>query len=237
MAYPTTTPLVDISVRVDPEQFNRAQKMLSLIPNGGRIACSTAINKTLATARTEISRSVTAAMGGMKTFVDHRVKVKKSTRANLFGWLNIKDKGVNLMGFNPMKNASGIEATIFGKRKMFFGAFFGQGANRGKASATMGPGKAGAWQAFKRTPGAAKRPATMGRYGPNSIFGKFSRGPRKGQPILRQPIETIPGPSAAETFRQTPGLANEAKSHLDANLQKNLNSQIQWLLAKGAPKR
>jgi hypothetical protein len=228
-------PSVGIGIYISDADYARAQSLLATVPHGAKIASSTAINKTLATACTQISRSLAEVMTAKKSSIDKRMRLGKSTRENLFGFIKIEDNlGVSLIGFGARQTKTGVTAKIFGKKKDFPHKFIANGIMR-QGKGDIGAPSQGNKLVFERS--GAKRAMTMGRYGPNSLFGKHTRGPRKGQAILRQPLKTIYGPSAAETFRQTPGVSDEALRNISANLQKNLNSQIQWLLAKGAPKR
>jgi hypothetical protein len=220
--YPSTR----LKVQIDEAEYQRVSALLMSVPNGARIALSTAVNKTLSTERSAISRRIAATMTAKKSSTDKRVSVRKSTRQNLYGFIRIRgDIGVSLAGFHAKQTATGVTARIFGKAVAVAGAWIG----RGLATHTSEGAKA----VFQRE--GAKRAMTKGMYGPRSIFGYYARGPKKGQRILRQPIEVLYGPSVADTFRKTPGMQEGALTDIQANLRKNIASQVDWLLKKGLP--
>jgi hypothetical protein len=220
--YPSTR----IKIEIDEAEFKRVQSLLMSVPNGARIALSTAINKTLRTERSAISKRIAATMTAKKSSTDKRIKVRPSTRSNLYGFIRIRgDIGVSLAGFFAQQTATGVTVKIFGKTSSVPHAWIGRGLATTKSE--------GAKAVFQRD--GEKRAMKKGMYGPASIFGYYSRGPRKGQRILRQPIEVLYGPSVAETFRKTPGMQEGSITDINTNLRKNVASQIDWLLRKGLP--
>ena len=217
---------IKIKIEIDEAEFNRVHALLRSVPNGARIAISTAINKTLGSERTAISRRIAATMTAKKSSTDKRINVRPSTREGLYGFIRIRgDKGVSIAGFFAKQNKAGVSAKIFGQAKQFDHAWIGHGLATTKSE--------GALAVFMRH--GEKRAMTAGMYGPRSIFGTYSRGPKKGQRILRQPISVLYGPSVAATFQKTPGMQDGAITDINSNLRKNVASQIDWLLKKGLP--
>jgi hypothetical protein len=229
----TQNPSTRLTIEFEPNEFKAVQEQLLGVPRGADIALSTAINKTLSTERTAIARRLSATMTAKKSSIDKRIRVFRATRDKLSGRINIRgDKGVSLIGFGARQTKRGVTARIFGKSAQYDGAFIARGINRSNSD---GPNEAGNKLVFERF--GAKRAMSMGRYGPNSIFGKHTRGPRKGQPILRQPISVVYGPSVAETFRKTPGMENQTMTDINANFRKNVQSQVDWLLNRKKSER
>lgn len=222
----TQNPSTRIKVEIGEEEYKRVERLLLSVPNGARIALSTAINKTLRTERSAISKAIAATMTAKKSSTDKRVGVVPSTRSKLFGYIRIRgDKGVSLAGFFARQTGTGVTVKVFGKTSTVPHAWIGRGLATEKSE--------GAKAVWLRE--GDKRPMKKGVYGPNSIFGYYSRGPKKGQRILRQPIEVQYGPSVADTFRKTPGMQERAFTDIRANLRKNIASQVDWLLRKGLP--
>jgi hypothetical protein len=227
----TQFPSMRLSVTIDEAQYQAVQKQLRSVPNGAAIALSTAINKTLRSERTAISRRIAGVMTAKKTSIDKRINVRKATRSNLSGMIRIRgDIGVSLIGFGARQTQSGVTARIFGQTKTFPGMFIARGINNANVN---GPSEQGNKLVFERF--GEKRAMTTGRYGPSSIFGKYQTGPKQGQRILRQPIKAVYGPSVADTFEKTPGIRDQSLTDVENNLNKNIRSQISWLLNRGSP--
>lgn len=227
-------PSFRLNITIDDAEYRRVEQLLTAIPKGAEIAFSTAINKTLRTQRTGISRTLAALLGARKSGIDARMGVFRASRKRLSGTIVIRGgRGVSLIAFGARQNKKGVSARIFGQRIQHPHAFITHGINNTISTqpTALVQGNKLVFERF-----GAKRAMNAGRYGPDSIFGKIRRGPRKGQAVQRQPLVVIYGPNLADVFRKEPGVADKAIRETDQLLTKNIQSQVDWLLKKNQPK-
>ena len=180
-------------------------------------AIKEAINDTVSHGRTIAKVDIAAAMGAKSGAVLKRLHIGKATNAkpnavlivaggqglNLASWANAKQtttaKGRFHMG-------GGVLVTIMGTRLMVQHGFM----------VSMGKSKT----VFLRV-GDKVAPA-KGKYAGRKIL----RGPNFGRPLLRQKLQAQKGPTVAETFEKTPGIAVHTNAEIEAWLPKEVESQI-----------
>lgn len=81
--------------------------------------------------------------------------------------------------------------------------------------------------------GAFQRIVTEGKSAPGKgtyAGRKIKRGPRKGQPVTRQRIKEMFGPSAVTAIEKNPSLLQTAQDKLEETFDKVLESKIDWML-------
>lgn len=205
-------------ITINKDEMKLVMDLLSGVKNGAKVAISHALNKTASYGKTKLVRRLSVDMTARRAAVAKRIRVVKATRANLHAEIVIVGgQGLSLASFSPkdMKRG-GVSVRIAGQRIKFHNAFMGRDPFKKT------------WQVYQRTGGEKVAPK-RGRYANRLI----TRGPRKGQPLLREPLESLKGPSVAGVYEQNHTLAAEVMGDLSKQLSVNLNHEVKWLLGRG----
>lgn len=211
-------PQVSISLR--PADVAYAEAMLAAIPNGARTAIRSAINDTLKSERAEMVGQVRGEMNALAKEVRARIDVTDRPRAySLSGALSVSYGRLRLEDFRPKpkeRRGAGVAGVVM-KRK-------GPIRFRHGFEAPVGPGH----QALliRRGP---KRVPTKGRYAGRTV----TRGPRKGQPVLRQAVTDILAAPVVGVYEQFPQLLDVVVSDTGRKFHDRLLSKVEWMLARG----
>lgn len=218
---------MSIRYQADPADLAKAQKLLEGIPGAIALAERDALNKTMQHARTVAATDLAKEMTARKGDVMRRIGMAKATKDNRSAAIYISgQRGVNLIGFYARQTtksmgrkrgqSGGVRAKIFGTWTLVDHAFI----TRGTGDSGAGEEANGSRFVAMRT--GVKQEAERGRYSGRT----FLRGPRKGQPILREKLATVRGPTVAETFANTPGIAIHTQAEILNDLPKNLENQV-----------
>lgn len=200
--------------KVEQSQINAILWELRAYPDQFKTAARDALNRTFDHGKSVAADDLSKALTAGRNSVLKRIGVSKATKSKLNATLYIRGgRGISLYGFRARQTKSGVTATVAGESKQVPHAFIARGLSGNKIVAL-------------RDTSQAKRAPLKGRYGGHII----SRGPRKGQPLLRQPIEAQYGPSAAEVFETKPNIAIHTNKEIELGLPKNLASQAERFL-------
>ena len=206
-----------ITVAASAPQLARLEADLAHVRDGAKRALSAAINDTLRSGRTQLTRRMREHLNLKAGDVRDRIQItKRPSGTDLEGVLRLDYQAVRLQLFRPRASKKG--GVIVTTTKADVGQRF-----RHYFSARMASGHVGV---FRRVPGSPKVRPQRGRY----AGAMFKRGPKKGQAILRQQIQETFGPSVLAAFEKAPNLADEALAELGETFEARLNSKIQWLL-------
>lgn len=93
---------IQLGVEVDKASMRRADRLLSHIRGGGRRALTTAINETLSTGRTRISKYVRDEVTLKKKDVDQKITIKRASRGQIVvsGTIRINETKFDLAKFD-----------------------------------------------------------------------------------------------------------------------------------------
>lgn len=205
-----------INVKPDPQTLAAVQVELAEIANGANKAVSAAINRTLTTGRSRITRrlkkEINLPAGNAKDPQDGTIskflKIRKASDgggggvANLEGQIIITREPLSLMLFKPSPN-------------------------------TPGPTKVAGVSVKTRT-GKAKellRHTFVAKMKSGHV-GVFERQGRGNKRVKRLKIQERFGPTPLAVFEKAPGIAEETLSELGDVLEKNINSQVDRLLGR-----
>lgn len=197
-------------IRFTPDDYAMAdiKKHLASQPVKMRTAGRDALNRTMEQARTVTATALSGAMSAKKSSVMKRLSLLKATMNNISAAMIIRGgRGVNLASFGARQTKKGVTATIYGEKKSFPDMFIVPGLNGNKIVV---------WRV------GAKRAMVKGKYAGRII----KRGPRAGQPLLRQALSAQYGPSVAEAWEKTPGMEKITSDAVNGFLDKNIRQQI-----------
>jgi hypothetical protein len=207
------------AIRINPDEGSlyRLSTAFGNLPNVFAVAARDSLNKSIATGRTVAATDIAAATGANKGAVSKRLHIIPATKANLAAALVIHGGvGINLIGFRARQTKAGVSARIFGQSQSFPHAFI----TRSITQTAFNLGAQGDKMVAIRE--GDKRAMTKGRYAGR----KIKRGVRAGQLLLRQPIKSLKGPTAAETWEKTPGVAEHTTNTINTALPLNIERQI-----------
>jgi hypothetical protein len=201
---------MQISVTVvDRAELEALVHRFDAYPAIKRKAISSAVNRSLSAGRTLTGRRVREELNLKAKDVREQIALRAATEAAPYGSITISRKPVPLAKFGATQTKAGVHVVVRRRRgpEQLPHAFL----------ATMKSGHTGV---FVRT-GPYVVPG-KGRYA-----GRIARrGPRKGQPILRQQIKEVFGPTVVGVIAGKPGLLEEIASHIGAVLLERMRSQI-----------
>jgi hypothetical protein len=214
----------NVSLEFTPEHLDYLQQYLGDLPSRMSAASRDTLNRSLLAGRTvaakRLSEEMTVAQGAVKK----RLNMLRATSNRLSAVLYVRGgRGPNLIGFGARLTATGVSVRVFGKRREEAGAFIAPGLGK---QTDFNLGANGPKVVFKRE--GSKRAMAKGRYAGRKIV----RGPRAGQPVLRQPLKSQYGPSVAETFQKTPGVEQQTLATIEETKTKNLEQQVRYQLSR-----
>lgn len=181
---------VSVTIKIDKKRLRRIQMMLRDVPKKMPQVMSTAINKTLALAKTQAAKQVKDTLNIKAKAVKRKIITEKATRQKWSGQLRFSDRRIPLINFAARQNKKGVtyqEGTD--GRKLILSAFIQK----------------------------------MPKYGHKGVFE------RKGE--SRLPIQELFGSSLAEIVEKTM-LVKHIEISAHKNLERNIDSQISYVLAK-----
>jgi hypothetical protein len=219
-----------LNIRVPAEQRARVDALFAGMKGGASAVLSAATNDTARYAKTLIADSLREVMDvrdpkevNKHVFVARQASKSDPTAVVAIDWQAIP---LNRYGFDEVVSEGRTKHTIAGGG---ISATPVQGLPLLAFRSAFQKGPAGAVPIFMRDRLLSKIAPSKGRYAGRVV----TRGPRKGQPILRQPLKKVFGTSAVAAFQVAPGLEAEAVAAVDAKFAERVESKIDWQLSKG----
>lgn len=193
----------------DPIQLAVMEATLAGMPDKIATAGRDALNRTMEEGRTAASRELAVASGATKGAISKRLGIARATKANVSAALIVRGgTGLSLAGFSARQTDAGVMAKVFGESRLYPRLFLKKGLSGNKV-------------VFDRLRNTDKYAPTKGAYAGR----KFRRGPRAGEPILRQHVEARYGPAASQIIENTPGADEHVSMVIDAAFSKNIQQQ------------
>lgn len=198
----------DVDIKFDEAKLRSIQKMLAGIPKAMPKAMSRAINKTATSSKAEIARRIAAEIKLTQTAVKKGIGLQKATYARWQARLGIGDTGGDVVAGKQLGRKSGrIPLIYFGARKTKHALTYQISRIGGRKKITDKP------VPFVQTM--------------NTFKGVFRRLTKK-----RFPVTHLYGPSLAGVFEGAAGIAADVQKSAYVKLEKNIDSQIRYLLSK-----
>lgn len=206
----------DMTITPNLDAIKAAHDALAEFPGKFQAAGRDALNASMARGKTVAGTDLAKQMMATKGSVSKRLNILKATRSNLLVQMMIRGgRGVNLAGFGARQNSSGVTTKI----NTVLHGFITHGVRKPKTSFTFEEPVGNKIVALRA---GAKRVMKMGRYAGATI----KRGPRAGQPILRQPIVAQYGPTVAEEWEKNPQIEQHTTTAFDEAVPVKLDQQI-----------
>ena len=95
-------------------------------------AMVTALNKVGAEVVTQAKKELAGATGLKQNVVAKKIKKDKARRGDETYSIHIKSRDLNVIEFGARQTKKGVSTKVWGKRKIYSGAFIGSGRNSGK---------------------------------------------------------------------------------------------------------
>jgi hypothetical protein len=196
---------LNVTLKVDKGQVAAVMKRLGDLSDQTPKAISTAINKTLPHLRTGIKNAAAKEILLPKNEILHTMKVIKASPKNISGRIYIHRKNIPLMRFKPRQTDAGVEVRV-------------------------------------RTSGPTVIPHAFIATMPTGHTGVFVRGQpghrekrtKNGKTYTTQlPIKELRAPTVVDVLTEKPQTLQAVRDDAQAALNKNLDSQVDWLLSRG----
>jgi hypothetical protein len=197
-----STPFVE--VKYDETQLRRIQKMLRDVPRGMATVMPRAINRTTTSAKVQIGREIAAEVVLTQATVKKNILQTKASRDRWVGELHISPRRIPLINF---------KATHLKKGGVSY-----QIERAGGRQKIAG--------AFKATMGSGHEGVFIRKYYYQDLYRA------SGQSVRRMPIRELRGPSLGVVFDESPSIVNSVMSQTGRTLEKNVDSQAEYLLNK-----
>lgn len=198
---------IDLEIKYDKRQISRVAGMLSAVPKELPGVMSRGINKTLSRGKTIVKNKIAKVSTMQKKYIGRGIKVVKATRSLWEGHLLLSNKATPGIAFMP---------------KMFA---VGRGKKRLKLGITLKFWKGESRKVFRHAF------ITKMKQGHKGVFIRAERGSGR---VKRLPIEEIWGPSVSDVAENE---QLKIKESLGNELEKQIHSQIQYVLYKKRAKR
>ena len=123
-----------ISVTIDERSFAEAQRILRAIPRGADRAIARGLNRTVASARTHLSRLVSRRIGSRVGDVRSRIFARKAYWNKPIATLDVSTDRKQLIDLGAVQMSRGVMYRPFGrgKNKLIEHAFIAEGSRRGR---------------------------------------------------------------------------------------------------------
>jgi hypothetical protein len=208
---------VAVNLTVSDEQKRQLAADLAGIKNGVAKACAQAINKTLATGRATVTKRLAPELAIKQKLIREQIGVRKADYKTQRGYVTIRKKSLPLYDFNPIPKLPLHEARA-------------AAATKGKKP----PKRPAVGISVKVRPGRGRQVLahTFIARMKSGHVGIFERAGRGGKRVPRKVIKERWGPTPLGVFLNAPGIAEDVLAKLGGTLAKNLESQVDYLLAK-----
>ena len=220
--------MADVDIKFDEAKLRMVRNMLEGIPRAMPKVMSRALNKTGTSTRAEIVRRIAEKSKLKQKDIKKSIK---TTRATYTRWrydINIRGRGIPLINFRARerKKTVIIKTTLKQAAFLFYKVFrprFGMEAVFSKQ------------YTIKRKLGFVTADTGLGRKQyPNAFIATMKSG-HKGVFVNTGSGRTIAelyGPSAGQLFEGTGAIAADVQKSATEKLEKNIASQIKYLLSK-----
>ena len=220
--------MADVAIKFDEAKLRMVRDILADIPRAMPKVMSRALNKTGTSSKAEIVRLIAKRSKLKQKDVKKSIRVKKATYNRWRYDINIWGRGIPLIRFRARerKKKVTIKTTLRQAMFLFYKVFrprFGLQAvfkkqytirrKLGFVTADTGLGRKQYPKAFI---------ATM-KSGHRGVFVRTGRG---------RTIAELYGPSAGRLFEGAGQISNQVQQSAMAKLEKNIDSQIKYLLSK-----
>jgi hypothetical protein len=114
-----------VDIKVNKAQMERVRRLLKGVPGGMPTVMSRAINKTAASARTEIVRGIAAQVKLKQSDIRKATRVTKATRRVWQAFVDVLDRRIPLIKFGARQTKKGVSYVVEkgGPRKLIETAF------------------------------------------------------------------------------------------------------------------
>jgi hypothetical protein len=201
------------SVQVDPAKRAELERVLANLHSSVGAILARAVNRTTTNTQADVSKTVRSLLELKATSIKRRVRVTdKATAGNPRAVVNIDKK------HNPALISFGRPVDT---RKSTFDPT-GQGV---RVSVRKGGSRERWKHAF-----IARTPFNLRDGGAN--YQVLRRKVVGGKPVGRYPLVNLTGPSVLAVLQDRPGVLDSLLARANRNLQKNIDSQVQFELSK-----
>ena len=220
--------MADVEIKFDKAKLKAIERMFADMPKAMPMIMSRAVNKTGTSTRTEIVRKIAARSKLKQKDVKKGIRTTRATYKNWRYIINIMGRGIPLIYFKTRqrKKTVKIKTTLRQAVFLFYKIFrpkFGLEAvfsRQYTIKRKLGFVTADTGRGPKQIPGAFI--ATM-KSGHRGVFARTGKG---------RTIRQLYGPSAGQLFEGAGGIAEDVQKSALEKLEKNIDSQIAYLLSK-----
>jgi len=207
-----------LSITVSPGGITNLEQALVGIANGAARALESAINETLRWAKTHLTQTMHEVQPTLSLAnIEEVISIDQvAADGSLTGVLSLSYKREPLADFHAaFRKGSGVTVTTVAE----------MGPHHFKR---MFRGSLGIGEIVERDIEAAKRVPMIGRYAGRTI----NRGPRRGQPVLRQPLRVAYGTPVLTAFENTPGVMETSVQQIRDYFDDRVAANVDLLLGK-----
>jgi hypothetical protein len=201
---------MSLQVKMDEEDLRKVRAMLQGVKGTADVVMKRAIDRTMGTVKTTVSRVARETLNIYKRDLDKEIGIRKFNSATNSGAVTIQGTSLPVYDFKPQQKPSGVSVQIKkkGPRKVIEGAYI----------STMKSGHAGVfwreWHQFK-VPRKAKQPP-------------WKKLPRKYRLKIHE-IFTTSIPEALGDLVPMAEILADAEVNLHDNLERELNYELSKL--------
>jgi hypothetical protein len=201
---------MSLQIKIDDEDLRQVRAMLQGVKGTADVVMKRAIDRTMGTVKTTVSRVARETLNIYKRDLDQNIGIRKYDHARNSGAVTIQGASLPVYDFKPQKMLSGVSVQIKkkGPRKVIEGAFI----------STMKSGHAGVfwreWHKY-RVPLKAKQPP-------------WKKLPRKYRLKIHEIFTTSIPEAVGDLVPMTEILA-DAEVNLHNNLERELNYELSKL--------
>jgi hypothetical protein len=196
--------------------------LLEQLRDGGRLAISRALNRTLLTTRTAARRAIAEDVGLRQKDIEAAMKIIRATADRLRAELQVSGGRIPLIRFRTRETRAGVTYSLRGSRSLAPRAFI----------ATMRSGHEGVFR--RRRVGGDRTRTGVSIHGRQITIRELAHaGPGL---VPRLPIDELFGPSLPHVFAGAK-VAPVIQRTAEVEMQKNLAHEVRFLVSQqGAPR-
>ena len=199
--------------QITVEGLDEIEQALNEYPKIAEAAIISGLNKVAVQARNAAVKAIRRSRNIPASRLKRNLKVtRRARKGSLLAEITAVGKSAGLINYKARQIKKGVSAEVIkGDRKVHEDAFIATVLHGGRG-------------VFKRK--GPKKVPTQGRY----LGRKIKRGPDKGKPLKRQPLEKLWGPSAAGLWNSIGRKA--AVAYVKANMARIVINQVELGLAR-----
>ncbi len=203
-----------MQIKMNPDDMAKVKSMLEGVKNGAPKVIKRAVDKTMATVKTTVSRVARETLNVYKRDLDKNIGIAKYDYAKSSGTVTIIGAALPVYDFKPEQLSTGVKVKIKkgGPSKIIEGAFIAT-----VPAGTRGASHAGVfwreWHAFKKPPQIKQPP--------------WKKLPRKYRLKIHELFTTSLPEAVGDTMPM-----KEILSDANDNLHKNLERELSYELSK-----